>query len=185
MVGETDCTIPGPFRCLPGESRRLDRDAWRAKPSRPRLLLISDGLTKCETGTSRCKRRLANLQSMLGSPLKPNSQMEMKSRAFSKLQNLINLTCLLLACPNTIRSSATPHKKLPSASRVRYWESGRHRFQGGRYASVGFLPWPVSDQPTILVCEQSNELINFPFNLNLLCSCHLNDGSHPPQRSEG
>jgi hypothetical protein len=63
--------------------------------------------------------RLANLQRMLASPLRPNSQMEMKPRAFSKLQNITNLICLSSECLNTIGSSATLHKKSPSACHVR------------------------------------------------------------------
>src|SRR5438132_10080387 len=76
-------------------------------PFRLWLLPISDGLTKCEPGTSPCKRRLANLQRTLDSPSKPTSQLEMKSRAFSKPQDIISLISLLLACPNTIGSLAT------------------------------------------------------------------------------
>jgi nucleotide-binding universal stress UspA family protein len=98
-------------------------------PFRLWLLPISDGLTKCEPSTSPCKRRLANLQRTQGSPSKPTSQMEMKSRASSKPQDIISLIFLLLACPNTIGSLATLRKKLQSTSLVRYWESGSYRFR--------------------------------------------------------
>jgi nucleotide-binding universal stress UspA family protein len=62
----------------------------------------------------------------LDSPSKRNSQMEMKSRAFLKPQDIISLISLLFGMPNTIGSLATLRKKLQSTSLVRYWESGSY-----------------------------------------------------------